>query len=410
MKQLRVEQFTEARRGQPFWLRATNRIGRLAPGVALPDADAWWEAAQTAEPDAGEPTPEARAALEALVGSIRSDIELSFVGRISARDDTIRMARTHLRIQRALRTTPEIGQTVLPAPIFILGWPRTGTTALHQILARDPASRTIPYWESFDPVPPDTGNDRRIERLERMLAQLARLAPDYDAIHPMEAEMPEECVALFMNDLRTLQYDFQYRAPRYVTWLLEQDPRIAYRGYLAQLQLIHFHRPIGERLVLKDPTHLVHLETILELFRNAKFIFTHRDPATAISSLCSLHAHTRALFTDAVDPIALGNEVLNGHWPRAQDRAIELRDRLAPGTFADVRHPDLVRDPLATVARLYEELDLVLEPAAADAMREYIAREAAMPRTVHQHSPEGFGLTRDQIRDHFAPYCARFEI
>lgn len=410
MKPAHVPPFATARRSQPLWLRATNTAGRLLPGVAVPSADAWWEAALSAEPNAGDPTPEARDALHVLVESLRRDMNLSLVGRISARDDTVRMARTHLRVQRSLRERPEILREKLPPPIFILGWPRTGTTALHQILARDPATRTIPYWESFDPVPPASGPDRRIERLDRMLAQLSRMAPSYDAIHPMEAEMPEECVALFMNELRTLQYDIQYRVPTYVEWLLSQDAKVGYAGYRRQLQLIHFHRPAGERFVLKDPTHLVHLETLLDLFPEAKFVFTHRDPAFAISSLCSLHAYTRALFTDDVDPVRLGSEVMAGHWPRAQEQAVALRDRIAPGNSADVRHPDLVRDPMGTTERLYAALGIELSEGAREAMQSYVDTQAQAPRTVHEHSPEGFGLGAEEIRDRFRDYCLRFDL
>ena len=410
MTAVRVQQFTSARRGQPLWLRAVNSVGRWLPAGAPPDGDAWWELALAKERGAPDPTPEAREALRQLADSLARDVRFSVIGRVSARDDTLRMARTHLRIQSAFRDSPEILTTRLPPPVFIVGWPRTGTTALHQILASDPDNRTIPYWESFDPVPPVAGPDLRIARLDKMLGQLSRMAPNYDAIHPMEAEMPEECVALFMNDLRSLQYDFQYRAPGYVAWLLAEDARLAYRGYRRQLQLIHHHRSVGKRFVLKDPTHLVHLEALLDVFPDAKVIFTHREPATAISSLCSLHAYTRALFSDDVDPVALGAEVLSGHWARAQDCALELRARLAPGQFTDVRHPDLLRDPVDAVARAYEALDIPLTDAGRTAMTAYVDQEAQRPRNVHEHSPEGFGLRSDQIRERFADYVAAFDL
>lgn len=410
MGALRIEAFVSARAAQPWWVRGLNAAGGLLPVRGAPDADRWWEAACRREPDAGEPTPKARAALSFLVDSLRSDAQLSFLGRISARDDTVRMARTHLRVQKAFGEAPEIGAVELPPPVFIVGWPRTGTTALHQILARDPANRTIPYWESFDPVPPTSGPDRRIQRLESMLAQLRRLAPAYDAIHPMEAEMPEECVALFMNDLRSLQYDFQYRAPTYVRWLLSQDARIAYRGYRRQLQLLQHHRAAGTRLVLKDPTHLVHLDALLAVFPDAKIIFTHREPATALSSLCSLYAYTRALFSDDVDPEALGREVLSGHWPEAQDRATSVRARLEPKRHTDVRHADLLRNPMGTIEEIYRSLDLPLSDEARAAMSAYVAAEAAAPRHVHVHSPEGFGLSREEIRERLSAYCATFDV
>jgi hypothetical protein len=369
-----------------------------------------WERARRDEPLTGSPEPAAVEALEVLVRSLRSDAALHLVGRLAARDDTLRMVRTHLRVERALRERAAILDTPLPPPIVILGWPRTGTTFLHTLLACDPANRSLPYWESFDPVPPREGPDRRPQRLDRMLRQLAAFAPDYHAIHPMSAHAPEECVALFMNVFRTLQYDIQYRVPGYVDWLLQQDARIAYRAYRRQLQLVQHHRPHGERLVLKDPTHLIHIETILELFPDACFVFTHRDPARALSSLCSLYAHTRAIFSDEVDAHAIGREILAGYWPDALTRALELREGLPAGRVADLRHQDLARDPIAAAERLYHELGLALDEPARRAMREFLAARAPSSESAHQHRLEGFGLDPDAVRERFSDYSARFSL
>lgn len=405
-----VAQFVDARAGRPLWLRAFNAAGRLAPRWPAPSAEAWWRAARAKEPAAGEPTPEAVAALDALVASLDESAALHTLGRISARDDTVRMARTHLRVEQAWRERPALAHDEIPAPVFIVGWPRTGSTALHTLLAVDPRNRTLPYWESFDPVPPASGPDRRIERLERMLSQLERLAPDYHAIHPMAAEMTEECVALFMNHFRTLQFDFQYRVPGYVRWLLAEDARIAYRAYARSLRLVHHFRPGGERFVLKDPTHLVHLEAILTLWPDARIVFTHRDPLRAIPSLCSLYAHTRAIFSDDVDATAIGREVLAGHWPRALDAALALRERIPPGQRADVRHAELRTDPIGTVERVYRALGLALEDDARQAMKGFLAEEAAKPESSHEHSLAGFGLDAGALRARFRAYREAFDL
>jgi len=391
-------------------MRLLNAAGRRVPRLAAPSASAWWERARRREPGTGAPAPEAEEALGALAGSLESDAALHLVGRFAARDDTLRLARTHLRVRQALGDDPAILDTRLPAPIFIVGWPRTGTTFLHALLACDPAHRTLPYWESFDPLPPREGPDRRAETLERMLRQLATFAPDYHAIHPMSAHGAEECVALFMNAFRTLQFDIQYRVPGYVDWLLRQDARIAYACYRRQLQLVQHHRPCGERFVLKDPTHLVHLDALLELFPDASIVFTHRDPARALSSLCSLYAHTRAIFSDDVDPHAIGREILAGYWPSALARALELRERLPAGRFADVRQPDLARDPIGTVERLYRDLGLRICDPARRAMQELVAAKARAPASVHEHGLEGFGLDASSIRERFADYSTRFAL
>ena len=260
-------------------------------------------------------------------------------------------------------------------------------------------------------MPPEPGApDRRIAKLEKMLALLERIEPRYNAIHPMRADATEECVALFMNEFRTLQFDFQYRVPEYARWLLGQDSRVAYDLYRRQLKLIQLHRPTGERQVVKDPTHLIHLETIVERFPDAKFVFTHRDPAFSLSSICSLVCYTRALFTDDVDPLAVGVELMSGYWPTALEEARKIRARMPVGRAVDVRHPDLVRDPIGTVAEIYGALGLGLTEEACGAMRRFVADQGTRVAGRHEHVLEGFGLERAQVRDRFARYCRDLDL
>ncbi|MGB5811215.1 MAG: sulfotransferase, partial [Polyangiales bacterium] len=333
---LRANQFTSASAILPWWLQAVNGLGRLFPRSYAPSASAWFAKARRAHADAGTPGPETVEALEALVDSLRTDASLSFSGRIAAGMDCVRMAEQHLRLEHALRASPGILETTLPSPIFLIGWMRTGTTFVHRLLSRDPDNRFMPYWESMYPIPP-TGGDDRVEQLEHVLGQLASISPNYQAIHPMSATAPEECVALFTNVFRTLQYNVQYHVPSYVEWLEDQDPRVAYRHYRRQLQFVHHHRPVGQRFVLKDPTHSVWVSTILELFPDARFIITHREPADAFSSMASLYAYSRAIFSDRVDPHAIGPELVNGYLLPSMGRALRVVDSLPAGRVAHIR-------------------------------------------------------------------------
>lgn len=408
---LDIPQFKSAAASHPFPIRALNRLGRLIPSDRTLSADAIWAQARKGALADLEPTPEAAEALEALVDSLSANVRMNPVGYASAKDDTVRLARTHLRIHRALGETPNVALVELPPPIFIVGWPRTGSTFLHQLLASDPTSRTIPYWESFDPVPPPAGKpDTRIQKLEKMLGLLGRIEPRYNAIHPMTAEATEECVALFMNEFRTLQFDFQYQVPEYARWLIAQDAHIAYELYRRQLQLIQLHRPTGLRQVLKDPTHLVHLETLIDCFPEAKFVFTHRDPAFSMSSMCSLTCYTRALFTDDVDPAAVGSELMSGYWPTALERARKIRASLPPDRAVDVRHPDLSRDPVGTGAEIYRALGIEFSAEARAQMTAFVERQEKEHTGRHEHALEGFGLTRAAVRDRFAEYCAELDL
>ncbi|MFK7896396.1 MAG: sulfotransferase [Myxococcota bacterium] len=415
-------QFVDAKRLKPFWMRALNGVGRIfaSQHARFANADVWGKAAAKAAksaaapvaPAALSPSEDFREAFDRLTRAVDEEGELNWVGRIASLDDTTRMAATGLAAEAAYGRDPAIAETPIADPIFILGLPRTGTTALHHLLAADPRNRTIPYWESFDPVPPRADEpDRRAEKVEKMLKQLDSLVPEVQAIHPMTAELPEECVAFFMNNFRTLQFDIQYKIPSYVDWLLKQDARIAYRDYRRQLQLIAHARPLGKRFLLKDPTHLLHQDAIMDLFPDAKFIFIHRGPERSISSICSLYAYTRAIFLDEVDPAAIGQEIMAGYWADALDQSFEAtRDRIAPENVIDVRQPDLVSDPLGVAAQIYRAFSLDFDEPARAGMEAHVADTKAAPRARHEHSLAGFGLRDEAVRERFKSYCERYAV
>src|SRR5262249_61288493 len=60
---------------------------------------------------------------------------------------------TRVPIEALSRRPPEIGREPIERPIIIAGLPRTGTTHLHNLISQDPSLRSLPYWESLEPVP-----------------------------------------------------------------------------------------------------------------------------------------------------------------------------------------------------------------------------------------------------------------
>lgn len=406
----RVPQFTHARDSHPWWVRAVNAIGGSLEPVGHPSGDVYWERAQRLSPDAGDPTPETRAALDSFTRSLNEDAALNFIGRIAAWLDCTRMAETHLRVEQALRETPEIERTELPPPVFVLGLFRSGTTILHRLLGQDPDSRTLPHWESFDPVPTPRGPEARQRKLASFLKLADIISPSIRAIHPMDAHQIDECRGMFTNVFRTPQLNVQYRASGYVEWLLAQDATIAYRHHRRQLQLVHYHRPVGKRFVLKDPTHTYFVDAILEVFPDARFVFIHRNPVETLTSICSLHAYARSVFSTDVDARAIGAELSDSYLMRLLEPAVATVDRLPAGRVAHIRAPDLGRDPVGTIASAYQTLGMELSDEARVGMHEYMRAKLERVSPRHIHTTEGFGLNPAEIHERFASYCSRFDL
>ncbi len=89
----------------------------------------------------------------------------------------------------------------LNSPVIITGLPRSGTTALHRLLALDRVFHAPPLWELLDPF----STAAPVLRRWRTTAQISfknRLLPDLDPKHFTRADTPEECTLLLANSLR----------------------------------------------------------------------------------------------------------------------------------------------------------------------------------------------------------------
>ena len=160
-------------------------------------------------------------ALAALTSSLRQEARLSPFGRLAASWDLKRMLSTLLIFADQEREDPTILARPLPAPIFIAGLPRSGTTFLHGLLAEDPAHRAPRIWEAIYPYPrhraAEFGAGRR--KVELQLRFFNRLSPGIRSLHPIEADAPEECIEFTSQVFRSPRFNDVYRAPSYRAWL-----------------------------------------------------------------------------------------------------------------------------------------------------------------------------------------------
>ena len=125
----------------PALLRLANWIGRPFESLVDLDETALVERALRGHSDFGPERLEFRDGLRALTQALDREAHLNFVGRIAARQDTLRLLRTQVRVLKAIARRPEAVTQRVARPIFVVGLPRTGTTILLALLAQDPAHR-----------------------------------------------------------------------------------------------------------------------------------------------------------------------------------------------------------------------------------------------------------------------------
>jgi hypothetical protein len=346
--------------------------------------------------------------LRRLLRSIDDQARLSFVGRVAAREDLTGMLVNRLRMEEDRRRHPGIAAEQVRRPLFITGLPRTGSTFLHGLLAQDPANRVPRHWELRSPSPPPDRatheTDPRIARAARDIRWFLRLAPRFRTIHPVGAQLPEECVVILSHSFLSFQFSSTWFVPSYQHWLDREDLRPAYRYHRQFLQNLQWRCP-GERWVLKAPPHLPGLRALCATYPDANIVMTHRDPLEVVASVASLHVVLREAFSRHVDPLEVGPEVTR---LLADDirRGFEARaDGCAPPErFVDVQYRDLMADPIAVVRRIYRHFDLPFPAGTEQAMRRYLPQSRQDLHGRHIYSLGQFGLDAETERARYRAY------
>jgi hypothetical protein len=341
--------------------------------------------------------------LDRLTVSLDEEARLTAAGRARARSALVTALATQVRVRRLTGRFPRIGATPV-RPVLITGLLRTGTTFLQHLLAQHPGLRTPELWELMAPAGPG-GEEELVTACESYIAEYHRAAPEFRAIHPLKARLPEECHRLTANAFRHSIYALRYRVPGYVEWLAGRSMVPAYEFHRDQLRCVLWRRP-GRPVVLKCPSHLWNLDAVAQVYPDAKVIRLHRSPAVAVPSVCSLTAVVRRARSATVD-----REEIGDYWlEQAASALTGLRRGAGPLATPplDLRFADLVADPLGTAARVCDHIGVPLTEEARRRMTAFLATEGeAAP---HRYTPEDFGLSRRRLDERFAGYLAEFDL
>ena len=352
-----------------------------------------------------------RVGLDLLTESLTAEGDLTELGEEILRMRLRMLLANRLRVEDVHRRHPAVADEVVEGPLVIIGLPRTGTTALSQLVSVDPQIRSLRLWESTDPVPPPESEtehtDPRIEETARGLVTMYEAFPRMRSMYFQTATGATECQDLLGMEFRTAHFDGMAHVPSYTDWVVNCDMAPAYRFHRRVLQLLQWRCP--PRLWhLKTPVHMLALGPLLESYPGARFLWTHRDPAEVLGSVCSLIAYTRSWVSDRAD-LDLGQKQVE-LWAEALRRAIAFRRAAGEERFADVHFGDLNADPVGTVARAYGQLGLVLGDTARRNMSAWATENPRGAHGAHEYALEEFGIDATGVRDRFAFYTERFAI
>jgi len=350
-----------------------------------------------------------REPFEILLAALESESNLHLVGRLLARSELVRTLRNRLRLVELWKREPALLDAGVADPVFIVGSPRSGTSILHELMARDPATRSPAMWEMQHPVEAHRGEEWS-EISDRVVRLAHDLQPEYETMHANSGHLPNECIFITMHAFLSDHWGGQHVVPSYDAHLARADHRFAYRLHRRFLQTLQA-RGGPRRWLLKAPSHLFQLRALFAVYPDARILRTHRDPTRTLPSALNLMGTLKWMRCAEVDMGPAAKRLPAGFAATFQR---EIDDRasgaLPDERFVDVLYADLVDDPMGCVGDIYRKLGWDLPQPAADAIAAYARAKPRGARGVHRYSLESVGLDPARERERFAAYRARFGV
>jgi hypothetical protein len=353
---------------------------------------------------------EYRKGLAVLLDSYEHDEALTELGRKVKRSE-LRGALMARLISEAGFEHVAVDDAVIARPIFVTGLPRTGTTALHRLIAADPDHQGLEQWlcEVPQPRPPrETWPDNPMfQQIQGGFQKFYEANPGFAGVHYIAADTVEECWQLLRQSATSVSYESLAHVPTYSQWLSTQDWRPAYRRHRRNLALIGANDP-EKRWVLKNPSHLFALDALLDVYPDAIVVQTHRPMRTTLASSCSLSSlATRSYSTKFVGE-TIGRDQLD-LLGRGADLTLAGRDKHDSAHFYDVEYRELVADPVRTVEAIHRHFELPW----SDEVHAAVAAEDAASRSghrapSHKYTLADFGVADVEVDERFAAYTERF--
>jgi hypothetical protein len=290
-------------------------------------------------------------------------------------------------------------------PIFIIGHWRSGTTYLHELLVCDDRFGYPTTYECFAPhhflltgsilpkllwflVPSK-------RPMDNMAFGFDRPQEDELALCAMGAPTPYFRMAfpnhppVYMEMLNTEGVDPEDLS-RFRRLLVEFVKRLTYRQQ--------------RRLVLKSPPHTGRIRLLAELFPGAKFIHVVRDPQALFASTVRLWEALDAANGFQIPHHRHLEELIFTSFERMYDGFESQRPHVDSDAICDVRYEDLIRDPMAEIATIYDKLQL-------GGFQQVRGKLSALVASRENYRPNEHALSEElvaKVEQRWSHYCQKY--
>ena len=287
-------------------------------------------------------------------------------------------------------------------PLFVMGFARSGTTHLHNLLSQDP---DLGYVTTFQAAAPKwflVGRGKIQSLMERGMGATTR--PMDNMKIALDLPQEEEVALANSTHLSSLHYlSFSRKALEY----FDRYVLLGDGSGLGRTELRHWEKQYleilrkatinwsGRRIVLKTPVNLGRITSLLRMFPDAKFVHIVRDPFVIFQSMVHMHRKVLPLYRlQDIDWNGVEKFIVDS-FVATMTRFIEDSKVIPRGNLVEVKFENLERDPVGALGKIYSGLRLPGWDVAQESVETYLARLGVYTKNQYELSRTEIELVRE---------------
>lgn len=331
------------------------------------------------------------------------------LGRLLKKTEFLLSLKNRLLLIAKLKQSPSIKNESIKSPLIITGLPRTGTTILFALLSLDKRNRAPLGYEIFSPVKSTDNLAQSRQNIgECMLDLTMDIEPEIRQTHDNRASLPAECWMIANNVLGNSLPDFYAEKP-FSAHFSQLSSDYNYSWHKLVLQTLQ-HQTVKMKWLLKCPSHLFHLDSLFRCYPDARVIHLHRDPTTSIPSLLNHLRCFERLYEKLNGKKSYRNAMV--FMSDCLEQVIKQRENgvIPNNQITDVLFDELMKDPIAVIKSIYQQLNLDFNPDMPGKIKTYLDQRPRHKYGKHTYAETDFNLTDKDIRKQFKFYTEHYKI
>jgi hypothetical protein len=292
-----------------------------------------------------------------------------------------------LRFIEWLTKTRKIKKTkVITDPLFVIGHYRTGTTYLMTLLAYDKSKGYCSNLEAYVPHFFLTFHKFAKNLIDMSLPETR---PMDDVVMGSDEPTEEEYAIGAMSKYgfyngfifpKKFKHFSKYNAiaDHYKERDVKKWRRI-YEFFVKKMTLKYN----GKMLILKNPANTYKLKLLLEMYPNAKFVHTYRNPYTLYASTLRFFREVFAIYTVQTWKDEDLQQGIIDNYKELYEKFNATRKLIPEDRIVDIKYEDFIKDPMPHLKQIYDDLDLEGFDAVKDNFAKYIKSQESYTPGKH---------------------------